>query len=86
MTKNTTDETKNEYTRLKKAVAMAMKEAVRKINELVRNPDNVFRLARKMKIENTDVVGGRCMQGNDGALYLNEKDRAKLWKAYMSKK
>ena len=25
------------------------------------------------------------MQGNDGTLYLNEKDRAKLWKAHMSK-
>ena len=26
-----------------------------------------------MKIESTDVVGGRCMLGNDGILYLNEK-------------
>ena len=25
------------------------------------------------------------MQGNDRTLYLNEKDRAKLWKAHMSK-
>ena len=38
-----------------------------------------------MKIESTDVVGGRCMRGNDGTLYLNEKDRAKFWKAHMSK-
>ena len=30
-----------------------------------------------MMIESTDVVGGRCMQGNDGTLYLNEKDIAK---------
>ena len=69
-----------------KAVARAMKEEeVRKINELGRNPNNVFRLVRKMKIESTDVVGGRCMQENDGNFYLNEKDRAKLWKAHMSK-
>ena len=38
-----------------------------------------------MEIESSDVVGGRCMHGTDGALYLNEKDRAKLWKAHMSK-
>ena len=25
------------------------------------------------------------MRGNDGTLYLNEKDRAKLWTAHMSK-
>ena len=81
--------TKNEYKRLKKAakkaVATAVKEeAVRKSNELGRNP-NVFRLVRKMKIKTTDVVGGKCLQGNDGTLYLNEKGRAKLWKAHMSK-
>ena len=57
--------TKNEYRRLKKAakiaVAIAMKEAVRRINELVRNLNNVFRLVRKMKIESTDAVEGRGM-------------------------
>ena len=36
-----------------------------------------------MKMESTDVVGGRCMRENDGILYSNEKDRAKLWKAHM---
>ena len=49
---------------------------MRNINELGRNPSNVFRLVRKMKIESTDVVGGKCMQGNDGALYLSEMDGA----------
>ena len=69
----------------KKAVVRAMKENVlRKINEIGRNPNTVFRHVRKMKIEITDVVGGRCMRGNDGTLYLNEKDRVKLWKAHMS--
>ena len=70
----------------KKADAGAMKEeAVRKINEFGRNPNNIFRLVKKMKIESTDVVGGRCMQGNDGALYITGKDVGKLWKAHMSK-
>ena len=35
MTKNPTEETQNEYSRLKKAVARAMKEAVIKINETI---------------------------------------------------
>ena len=65
MEKNPTKE-KYEYRRLKKAVARAMKEeAVRKISELGRNPNNVFRHVRKMKRESTDVVGGRYMRGNE---------------------
>ena len=52
---NPTEETQDEYRRLKKAVkkavARAMKEeAVRKINELGRDPDNVFILIKIMKI------------------------------------
>ena len=50
---------------------------MRKINEIGRNHNIIFRLVKKMKIE--------IMRGNDGTLYLNEKDRAKLWKAHMSK-
>ena len=61
-----------------------MKEEVEgEVNELDKNTNDVFRLVRKMKIRCTDVVGGKCMQGNDGALYFNEMDRAKLWKAHM---
>ena len=58
---------------------------MRKINELGRNPNNVFRLIRKMNVESIDVVLGRCMRGNDGKLSLDEKDRASLWKAHMAK-
>ena len=58
---------------------------MRKIDELGRNPNDVFRLVRKMKMESTDVVGGRSMRGNDGTIYLNEKNRAILWKANRSK-
>ena len=36
-----------------------------------------------MKIESTDVAR-RCMRENDGILNLNEKDRARHWKAHMS--
>ena len=47
MTNNPTDETQNEYRRLEKAVARAMKEEeVRKINEKGRNPNNDFRLVK----------------------------------------
>ena len=38
-----------------------------------------------MKIECTDIVGRRWIRGNDETLYLNEKDKAKLRKAHMSK-
>ena len=89
MEKIPTEETQNEYRRLnkaaKKAVARAMKEeAMRKINEISRNTNNVFSLVRKMKIKSTNVVGGMCMRGNDGTLYLNEKDRENLRNAHMS--
>ena len=68
----------------KKSNASAMKEeAVRKINDLGRNTNNVFTRDSKMKIECTVDVGGRCMRENNGTTYLNEKDRAKLWKAHM---
>ena len=60
-------------------------ETVRRINELGRNSNNVFRLVRKTKIESTDVVGGRCLLGNCGTFHLNERDRVKLWIAHMSK-
>ena len=58
---------------------------MRKINDLDRSPNNVLTLVRKMKTESTDVVGGRCMLANDGTHNLSEMDRAKLWKAHMSK-
>ena len=61
----------------KKAVARAMiEEPVKKINELGKNPNNVFRFGRKIKIESIDDAGGRCMRGNDGTLYPKEKHRA----------
>ena len=63
----------------------AEEEAVRKIDELDRNHNNVLRLVRNLKIESTDVIGGRCMRRNDGTPCLNEKDRAKLLEAHASK-
>ena len=45
-------------------------EAVININGIGRN-SNVFKLIGKMKIESTDVVGGRWMRENDGTLHLN---------------
>ena len=56
---------------------------MRKINELGRDRNNFFRLVRKIKIESTDVVVGRYMRGNDGTIYPNEEDTAKLWEAHM---
>ena len=55
MTNNPTEETQNEYRRLKKAakkaVARAMKDkAVRRINEIDRNRNNVFRFVNKAQM------------------------------------
>ena len=52
MTNNPTEETQNEYRRLKKAakkaVARTMKEkVVRKITEISRNPNNAFTFVKK---------------------------------------
>ena len=47
-------------------------EALRKINEIGRNTNNVFRFVRKMTIESLSVVGGRCMRGNDGTLQMDQ--------------
>ena len=49
MIKKSTEEAKNEHRRMKKAAKKAMarvmrEEAVRRINEIGRNPNNVFRL------------------------------------------
>ena len=90
MEENLTEETKSEYRNFKKAAnkafARAMKEeSVRKINELGRNPNNIFRLVKKINMHSTDVFGGRCMRENDGALYLNEKERITFWKGHMPK-
>ena len=38
-----------------------------------------------MKIERTYIVGGRCMQGNGGTLYLNETNGENLWSEHMSR-
>ena len=60
---------------VKKAVPRARnKEAVRKINELGRHPNNVFRLVRNEFV----VVGGRCMRRNYGTFYLDDMERANL--------
>ena len=51
ITNNPTEETQNEFRRLKKAtkkaVARAMKEVVRKNNKMGKNPNNACRLVKK---------------------------------------
>ena len=52
------------------------------INELGRNPNNVFRLVRKIT-QTKDVIGGRYMRGNNGTFHLYD-ERAKHRNAHMS--
>ena len=63
-----------------------MKEdALKKINELGRNPNNVLRVVGKMNIESIDFDGGMCMRGNIKTHYLNEKDRGKFCREHIKK-
>ena len=75
---------KNMKNQAKKVVAKAMKEAAeRELRELREHSDMVFKLAKSMKKDGTDVEGGRCIRGSDGRLNLSEKDRGKVWKEHM---
>ena len=35
-----------------------------------------------MKQENKDVVGEKCIRGNNGVLVLNEEEKKKAWKQH----
>ena len=69
----------------KKAVYNAKKEAQEarftEINS-ERDCNKIFKLAKKMKSENSDVIGDKCVKDKDGNLALSEKDKLRTWKAH----
>jgi hypothetical protein len=90
MCKNGTDENKALYknmrNRAKKVVAKAMrKEAEQELRELSENPNKVFKFVKSMRKDGRDVVGGRCLRGDDGRLSFSEKDRGRVWKDHMER-
>ena len=65
---------------MRKIVARAMRmEANQKLNNLHQNSNSVFYFRRRMKKEEKDVEGGRCLRRRDGQLSFIEEDRAKIW-------
>ena len=52
-------------------------KANQELNDLYQNFDNVFYFLRRMKKEEKDVEGERCLRGSDGRFGFIEEDRAK---------
>ena len=68
----------------RKTVAKAMKaEAEKELKNLRRNPNDIFKLVRRMKKDGKDVESGRCIKGKDGKLGFSESERKKIWKDHM---
>ena len=84
------EENKTKYKRIRnqtrKIVARAMRmEANQELNNLYQNSNSIFYFLRRMKKEEKDVEGGRCLRERDGRLGFIEEDRAKIWKEHMEK-
>ena len=43
--------------------------------------NKIFKLAKKMKVENTDVTGDECVKDKDDNLVLENKEKPSVWKA-----
>ena len=70
----------------KKIVASAMKkEAEREIDNLSRNPNNIFKFLKRMRKDGKDVEGGQCIRDERGKLGLSAIDRKRIWKEHMEK-
>ena len=54
------------------------KEAHQELNDSYQNSNSVFYFLRRMKKEENDVEGGRCLIGRDGRLDFIEEDRTKF--------
>ena len=71
---------------MRKTVARAMRmKANQELNNLYQNCNSVFYFLRRMKKEEKDLEGGRCLRERDGQLGFIEEDRAKIWKEHMEK-
>ena len=39
------------------------------------NKENIFRVAKQIRTENQDVIGEKCIRGDDGSLSLDDAQR-----------
>ena len=61
------------------------KEANQELNNLYQNSNCVFYFLRRMKKEEKNLKGGRCLSRSDEQLNFIEEDGAKIWKGHMEK-
>ena len=44
--------------------------------------NKIFKLAKQMKVENTDVTGDKCVKDKDNNLVLGNKEKLRVWNAH----
>ena len=45
----------------------------------------IFKLARKMKDENQDIVGEKCIKQDNGSIVFSDTDKLAAWKSHYEK-
>ena len=83
---------KEEYLKTKKAaktaVYYAKKDAqTEKFSSINNNSDKnrIFKMAKRLKRDNVDVVGETCARNDDGKLTLSIDDKLKAWQSHYQK-
>ena len=63
------------------AVYTAKKNAEKeKFDSVKFNKENIFRFAKQMRTENVDVIGEKCIRGDNGNLSLDDTSKNLAWK------
>ena len=44
--------------------------------------NKIFKLAKKLKVDITDIIGDNCVKDKDDNLVLGDKKRLPVWKAH----
>ena len=44
--------------------------------------NKILRLAKKMKVDSTDIVGDKCVKDKNNNLVLGDKEKLRVWKAH----
>ena len=44
--------------------------------------NKILKLAKKMKVKNTDVIGNKCVKDEDNNLILQDTQKLCVWKAH----
>ena len=83
---------KEDYLKAKKtaktAVYHAKKDAqTKQFSSINNNSDKtrIFKIAKRLKQDNVDIVGEKCVRNNDGNLALTIDDKLKTWQSHYQK-